>query len=65
MAYDLTPPEHSHSAAVEEAARWILATPQVERPRPLVPIMRRMFGLSAIEAGEVLVLARKLERQAA
>lgn len=45
----LSPPEHEHSAAIDEAARWLATTPPRQRPAPLVPAMREMFGLSAVE----------------
>lgn len=46
---DLTPPEHEHSAAIDQAAQWLATTPPRQRPAPLVPAMREMSGLSAIE----------------
>lgn len=49
---DLTPPEHEHTAAVDEAARWLAHLPQHERPSPVVPELRRRFGLSTLEATE-------------
>jgi len=47
---DLSPPEHSHSAAIDEAARWLATTPRHERPRPLVIELRDRFGLGAVDA---------------
>jgi hypothetical protein len=41
---------HEHSAAIEEAAAYLAAVPPGERPRPLVPALKAMFGLSAFEA---------------
>lgn len=41
---------HETSSAIEEAARWLAITPPHARPRPLVPAMREMFGLSPVEA---------------
>lgn len=40
---------HEASAAVDECARYLAAVPPGERPTPLVPAMREMFGISAIE----------------
>ncbi|WAP69301.1 hypothetical protein OH818_03100 [Jiella pelagia] len=40
--------DHESSAAVDEAARWLAfeKTP----PHPIVPALRRRFGLSPVEA---------------
>lgn len=54
-APSLTPPEHCHDARVEEAAAWYREH-QHDCPRPLVPALRRMFGLTAREAIEALAL---------
>lgn len=59
-APELTPPEHEHNAAVEEAARFLRAVPPGERPKPLVPALREMFGLSAIEAVEAIRLSHEV-----
>lgn len=56
----LTPPEHSHSAAVELAARW-LAENRKTLTRPVIPTLRDRFGLSINEAIEAAVLAVKYE----
>jgi hypothetical protein len=45
----LTPPEHEHSAAIEEAARW-LAENRASLDRPIVPTLKECFGLSALDA---------------
>lgn len=45
----LTPPEHSHSAAVEEAARW-LAEHRKTLTRPIIPTLVERFGLSTLDA---------------
>lgn len=52
---DLTAPEHSHSAAVEEAARWYATNRKLERA--FVPVLRERFGLSTLEAIEAAKLA--------
>jgi len=49
MAADLTAPEHEHTAAIDHAAHWLATTPPRQRPAPLVPALREMFGLSAVE----------------
>jgi hypothetical protein len=46
----LTPPEHEHSAAIDEAAAWLSTTPRERIPGPVVPLLRRRFGLSIAEA---------------
>jgi hypothetical protein len=46
---DLTPPEHEHSAAVDEAARWY-ATMSQDKPKAPIPVLRDRFGLTAQEA---------------
>jgi hypothetical protein len=51
---DLTPPEHEHSAAVDECARYLVSVPPGERPAPLVPAMREMFGLTAVEVCQAI-----------
>ncbi len=53
----LTAPEHQHSAAVEEAARWLASQPRHSAP---VPLLRERFGLTALEACESLAMARRL-----
>lgn len=44
--------EHQHSAAIEEAARWLATVAPHERPSPIVPALRSRFGLTALEATE-------------
>lgn len=53
---------HEHSAAVEECARFLLAVPPGERPRPLIPAMREMFGLTPAEACEAIKLSHDMRR---
>lgn len=48
-APDLTPPEHEHSAAIEQAARWLAAN-RTSLDRPIVPTLKERFGLSALDA---------------
>ncbi|HEV2898516.1 MAG TPA: hypothetical protein VGX71_11915 [Pseudaminobacter sp.] len=45
---------HEHSAAVDEAARFLAATPPGDRPKPLVPALKAMFGLSAVECCQAI-----------
>ncbi len=63
-AANLTPPEHEHSAAVDEAARFLASTPPAERPKPLVPGLKAMFGISSIEACEAIRQSHDLRRAA-
>ncbi|CAN7732501.1 hypothetical protein [Mesorhizobium sp. LjNodule214] len=53
-AADLSPPEHEHTAAIDQAAEWLAATPPRQRPAPLVPALREMFGLSALETCQAI-----------
>jgi hypothetical protein len=46
---DLTPPEHEHSAKIDEAARWY-ATARQDGTKAPIPILRERFGLTAQEA---------------
>lgn len=57
--------DHESSAAIDEAARFIATTPDALLPRPIVPALRRQFGLSVVEAcaairGARLIRARSL-----
>ncbi|TRC92189.1 hypothetical protein FJV76_29335 [Mesorhizobium sp. WSM4303] len=46
---DLTPPEHQHSAIIEQAVEFYVANfGNVERP--IVPALQRRFGLTAHQA---------------
>ncbi|CDZ60457.1 Hypothetical protein NGAL_HAMBI2605_10270 [Neorhizobium galegae bv. orientalis] len=53
----LTPPEHEHSAAVEQAAIWLAE--EHSPPAPLIPELRRRFDLSALEATEACAMAQR------
>lgn len=53
----LTPPEHHHTAAVEEAAQWL--ADEQSPPEPLIPTLRSRFGLSALEATEACAMAER------
>ena len=54
----LLPPEHSHSAAVEQAAIWLADLR--EPPHPVVPALKERFGLSAVEACEAIAWAERM-----
>jgi hypothetical protein len=45
---------HEHSHAIDECAAYLAAVPPTERPRPLVPAMRQMFGISSSEVCQAI-----------
>ena len=54
---------HESRDAIGQAAQFLATTPMDERPTPLVPALRAMFGLSALDACKAirecrLILAR-------
>jgi hypothetical protein len=51
---NLTHPEHEHSAAIDAAAEWLALNPRDRISRPVVPMLRERFGLSAMEAVEAI-----------
>ena len=53
----MTGVDHEHSAAVEEAAVWLASQP--EHVRFPVPAIRERFGLTAVEACEVIAIAQR------
>lgn len=42
--------DHEHSETIREAALWLATTPDHAKPRPIIPELRKRFGLSAREA---------------
>jgi hypothetical protein len=46
----LTPPEHQHTAAIDEAAQWLATTPRRQIEGAIVPALQHRFGLNAAEA---------------
>ena len=54
---ELSPPEHEHSAAVENAAMWL--SEQNPAPHPVVPILRSRFELTAVQACEACAIANQ------
>lgn len=48
-AADLSPPEHEHSAIVDQAVEWYAANYQTIE-RPIVPSLQRRFGLTPHQA---------------
>ncbi|MBS9720240.1 hypothetical protein JYU29_06015 [Tianweitania sp. BSSL-BM11] len=55
---------HEHSAAVEEAARWLATEPRDRVPHPIVPALRSRFGLTAQEACAAIKEARLIQARA-
>ena len=51
---------HEHTAAIEMAAQFLAITPPRERPAPLVPALRVMFGLSSSETCQAICDAREM-----
>ena len=50
----LTPPEHEHSAAIDEAALWLATTPRRQIEGAVVPALQKRFGLSPAEACQAI-----------
>jgi hypothetical protein len=46
--------DHEHSAQLDVAVQWLVSTPRSARPGPLVPALRKQFGLSPIEACQAI-----------
>jgi hypothetical protein len=51
----VAPSQLEHSEAVIAAARWL--SEQDPSPRPIVPVLRERFGVSAKLACEIIALA--------
>lgn len=51
---DLTAPEHEWSGALDEAVRWLSGNPRDRISRPIVPALKAQFGLTTLEAIEVI-----------
>ncbi|SKA11099.1 hypothetical protein SAMN05428963_10631 [Consotaella salsifontis] len=49
--------DHEHSAAMEEAATWLTNLEPHEKPQPVIPELRRRFGLSPLEACQAIAEA--------
>ena len=56
--------DHASSAMVDEAAAWLAARPQHQRPHPIVPELRKLFGLSAAEACQAIRDANLIKARA-
>lgn len=51
-------------AAVQEAAAWLATTPRERITNPIIPTLRRQFGLSAVEAVEAVRQAQVKQARA-
>ncbi|SKA26452.1 hypothetical protein [Consotaella salsifontis] len=56
--------DHESSEAVTLAARWLATTPPDQHPRPIVPELRRRFGLNPVEACQALREANLIKARA-
>lgn len=54
-------PSNSPSTSVKTALLWLTSVPVADRPRPLIPHLRRKFDLSALEAVDVIRRANLTE----
>lgn len=52
------------SEAVLEAARWLATTPDSKRPHPIIPHLRKTYGLSPKEAAEAIREANLIRARA-
>ena len=54
--------DHQSSAAIDQAAQWLATRPAGGEPRPVIPVLRGQFGLSAVEACQAIKEADTLRR---
>lgn len=47
-----------------EAARWLATTPQHMRPHPIIPHLKKAFGLSPKEAAQAIQEANLIRARA-
>lgn len=45
---------HEHSAAVEEAAAWLGSRARHQWPHPIIPELRKLFGLTPLGACQAI-----------
>jgi len=50
--------------AIKTAGRWLALTPREQRDRPVIPLLRQQFGLSAKEAVEAVREANLIRARA-
>lgn len=53
---------HDATHAIDEAAAYLVAVPPSERPRPLIPALKAMFNLSAIECCQAIHQSHEIRR---
>lgn len=53
----MTGADHEHSDSVVAAAQWL--ADERDPPQPIVPELRRRFGLTAMEACEACAMANR------
>lgn len=53
--------DHESTASISEAALWFASIPPHQRPRPIVDMIRRRFGLTALEACMAIKEANQIE----
>lgn len=46
--------DHAHSEAIATAGQWLADEPRSRFNRPIVPLLRERFGLTAAEAIEAI-----------
>ena len=52
--------DHHSTAAISEVARWLASIPVERRPRPIVDMIRRRFGLTAWQACQAISEANQI-----
>ncbi|RWN59619.1 hypothetical protein [Mesorhizobium sp.] len=45
--------DHSHSEAIETAAQWLSKTSRDRVKEPIIPLLRKRYGITVAEACEV------------
>lgn len=53
----MTGTDHAHGESVVTAAQWLAE--EQSPPQPIIPELRRRFGLSALEACEASAMAQR------
>ncbi|XHM75755.1 hypothetical protein ABSY17_19880 [Mesorhizobium sp. ANAO-SY3R2] len=57
--------DHQHTAVIDVAAQWLATTRRDQIAGPLVPVLRKRFGLSAREACQAIAEANLRRARAA
>lgn len=55
---------HVSPDAMDAAATWLVATPIEQRPRPVIPMLEELFGLSPVAAVAAIREADRLRKEA-